>query len=231
MYVERLPKQLRATEQIIGFRYPLPVGLVRLLVRANHGSDSFVFGEVFEHEYYRVPLQSPPRTILDLGANAGFSSVYFARQYPNACIVCVEPVPSNVRVLVRNLELNGVNAVVIPAAVDVNDGRVMIELGTMDYGHKISSSPANDKTTLEVEAVSIPTIVRRLGWNRIGLLKMDIEGHERSLFSEQCDWLRLVDNMCIECHNGFTERDLRMLAERYFFRPPRALPGIWFMSR
>lgn len=231
IYVEKLPKQLRSTEQVLGFRYPLPIGLVRFLVRANHGSDSFIFGEVFEHEYYRIPLQSPPKTILDLGANAGFSAVYFARHYPNACMACVEPVPTNVRVLIRNLELNGVNAAVIPAAVDVSDGRVMMGLGRMDYGHKISSSTVDDEPVLEVEAISVPTILRRLEWKRIGLLKVDIEGHESALFSGNCDWLRQVDNICIECHDGFAEQDLRILAERHFFQPPRALRGIWLLSR
>lgn len=231
IYDEKLPKRLRLAEQVLGFRYPLPVGSVRFLVRANRGSDSFIFGEVFEHKYYSVPLPASPSTILDLGANAGFTAVYFARAYPNARLACVEPVPDNVRVLMHNLELNSVAAVVISAAVDVKDGEVLMELGTMDYGHKIATSPIASRGMLKVEAFSIPTILRRLCWARIGLLKIDIEGHEKVLFSGDCDWLSLVDNICIECHEGFTERDLQLLAQRFLFRAPQALPGIWFLTR
>ena len=84
----------------------------------------FIFGEVLEHEYYRIPLLAPPATILDLGANAGFTAVFFGRTYPNARLACVEPVPDDVRVLVRNLELNGVDATVISGAFHSKDGRV-----------------------------------------------------------------------------------------------------------
>ena len=100
----------------------------------------------------------------------------------------------------------------IAGAVDVKDGRVLMELGTADYGHKIATSQINQRPIIEVEALRVGTIIRRLGWDRIGLLKIDIEGHESALFSADCEWLNLVDNICIECHHEFTERDLRMLA-------------------
>ena len=95
IYAEKLPDKLRASEQVLGFRYRQPVRSVRLLVPANRGSDAFIFGEVFEHEYYRLSLPVPPSTILDLRANAGFTAVYFARVYPIARLACVEPVPDN----------------------------------------------------------------------------------------------------------------------------------------
>jgi len=231
IYSQKLPKHLRSFERVVGFCYPLPVGTVRFVVRANRGSDAFIFGEVFDHEYYRVRLGTPPSTILDLGANAGFTAVYFARTYPNALLACVEPVADNLRILTRNLELNGINAAVFPGAADAKDGRVIMELGVMDYGHKIALSPIEMKSGVEVEAFSVPTILRRLGWDRIGLLKVDIEGHERSLFAADCEWLNQVDNICIECHEGFGERDLKILAERFDFGMPRRLPGIWQMSR
>jgi FkbM family methyltransferase len=166
-----------------------------------------------------------------LGANAGFTSVYFARVYPSASLAYVEPVPDNVRILTWNLELNEIEPVVFPGAADAGDGCVVMELGVMDYGHKIASPPIESKLRVEVAGFSVPTILRRLGWDRVGLLKIDIEGHERALFAGDCEWLKQVDNMCIECHEGFGARDLQMLAERFNFCMPRALPGIWFMNR
>src|SRR5262245_22207843 len=106
---------MRTKELTIGFRYPEPIGNIQLLLRANVGSDGFIHGEVFEHEYYRLPLLAPPKTILDLGANIGLTAVYFSRLFPMAALACVEPVPENLRVLARNLELNAIRATVIPA--------------------------------------------------------------------------------------------------------------------
>ena len=203
-----------------------------MLLRGNLGSDAFIHGEVFSHEYYRLPLAAPPATILDLGSNTGLTAVYFGRVYPNAQLACVEPVPENLRVLSRNLELNAIRATVISAAIDANDGKVTMTLHKMDYGHRVATgNEPTSSASIEVPALSIPTLLERLGWARIGLLKVDIEGHERTLLSTACDWLSRVDALCIECHEGFGEVDLVQIATRYGFAQPRQLPGIWFLRR
>jgi FkbM family methyltransferase len=221
-YAHKLPPPLRRAEYLIGFKYP-SVGEIRVLVRANSGSDGFVFGEVFEHEYYRLPI-APPATIMDLGANAGFTAVYFGRIYPEAKIACVEPMRDNARVLRHNLHLNGIAAVVVEAAADIRDGAVSMVSG-LDYGHKVGAGD------IEVKAVTLPSLLDQLGWERIGLLKVDIEGHEKVLFSTNCDWLHRVDNLCIECHDNFGEEDLKSIATRFGFSAPLRLPGIWFMGK
>jgi FkbM family methyltransferase len=232
VYSPGLPRALRKQERIIGFRYPAPIGDVRLLLRDNKGSDGFIHGEVFGHQYYRLPLASPPRTILDLGANTGMTAVYFGRMYPGAQLACVEPVPGNLRVLEKNLELNSIQATVLAAAVDARDGHVRMELLANDYGHRVAASSGDQSCeTIDVPALSVPSILRRLAWPGIGLLKVDIEGHEKALFAGDCEWLRLVDAMCIECHEGFGEADLRSLAGRFGFLDPVLLPGIWLLTR
>ncbi len=232
IYSSKLPSLLRRAGWIIGFRYPAPIGNVRLLLRDNGGSDLFIQSEIFEHEYYRVPLASSPATILDLGANIGLATVYLGRLFPGAELACVEPVPDNIRLLVRNLDLNAVHATVIPAAVDASDGRLTMELQVRDYEHKIAAAGArSSRPTVDVDGISVPTILQRLGWDRIGLLKVDIEGHEAALLARNCDWLNRVDAMCIECHDGFSEADLAVWAREFGFAEPQRLPGTWFMHR
>ena len=231
LYSGKLPPTLKPREWTIRFRYPAPTGSLRLHLRSNNGADAFVHSEVFEHQYYRLPLRFAPATILDLGANIGFSAIYFARRYPASRIACVEPVPDNVRLLTRNLKDNAVEAEVIAAAVDVKDGVVTMERGAADYGHKIAvASPS--AVWLDVASVSVPSILRRLGWARVGLLKIDIEGHESALLSQACEWLADVDALCVEYHHDFAEAELGRLARRFGFLPPSRLPGeIWFLTR
>lgn len=232
IYAAKLPAVLRRKEWTIGFRYPAPIGRLRLLLRANSGSDAFIHGEVFHHRYYELPLATPPETILDLGSNTGLTAIYFGRTYPAARLACVEPVPDNLRVLARNLELNTIRAEVIAGAAHVADGSVRIELGPMDYGHRVAEGMRDSaQPCIDVAAYSIAAILRRLGWQRIGLLKVDIEGHEKILFSADCGWLSRVDAICIECHPGFGEPELIAIAEKYGFGAPRQLPGIWFLRR
>lgn len=232
LYSPRLPGFLRRDRLIVGFKYPQPVGRVRLLLRANSGADLFIHSEVFEHNYYRLNLPSAPQTILDLGANTGLTSIYLSRCFPSAQLACVEPMPGNLEVLRENLKLNKVPATVISGAADAWDGHVSMQVALKDYGHRVLDPfDVTGMPFIRVPAFSIPTMIQMLGWRRIGLLKIDIEGHEKILLSENATWLSMVDSVCIECHEGYGENDLRILAEKFGFLPPERLPGIWIMRR
>jgi hypothetical protein len=122
-------------------------------------------------------------------------------------------------------------AEVIEAAVDTKDGMVSMQLMPADYGHKvISSMGTRSNGVIDVPAISIPTLLRKLSWDRIDLLKIDIEGHEKVLLSDKCEWLQVVETICIECHDGF-EMDLPTVAEKHGFAKPIRLPGIWLLRR
>lgn len=219
----------------IGFRFPGPVGQLSLAVRRNIGADAFVFSEVFQHRCYDVELVRSPDTILDLGANIGFASIFFSRMYPKASIACVEPVSSNVDVLSINLSSNGAQVTILPVAIGVSDGRLDMSTDERDYGHKVAGitfGRAVDGRRFTVESLSVPTIMQRLHWSRIGLLKVDIEGYEAILLTTDCDWLHLVDSILVECHEGFDEADLNRVALAHGFAVPRQLAGgVWLVQR
>jgi|GEM_PF-2248860 len=218
----------------IHFEFPSPIGHLNIQVRNNQGSDSFIFSEVFQHQYYDFSLSSDPNTILDLGANIGFTAIYFARKYPKAKLACVEPMPSNLEFLRTNLELNGITASIFPSAISTKDGSLHMAIDTKDYGHKVAGieyGKSIQGDILEVPALSVATLMQELGWERINLLKVDIEGYEAVLLKENCEWLVSVDAICIECHEGYGESDLKDLAEKWGFSNPKLLPGNWLLTR
>lgn len=230
----KTPKSWQSRTMQIRFSLENPVGNLTLNVRCNHGSDEFIFSEMFEHRYYDFKLPTPPPTILDLGANVGFASLFFAKKYPDADIACVEPMPENISVLTANLGVNGVRARVIPKAISIEDGSVTMQRSEHDYGHKITGIAFGREMTgdtLTVPAITIPSLMSEMGWKRIGLLKVDVEGYEGILLRQKCDWLNYVDAICIECHEGFGEEDLRQISHNYGFHLPRRLPGTWLLSR
>ena len=232
-YSGRLPPPMRRPHWRIGVRCPPPLGNVKLVLRDNIGADLYIYSEVIEHECYDIPVNKPPETILDLGANIGLSAVYFARRFPAARIACVEPVADNVAVLRENLALNGVAAAVFPAAAHVGDGTVKMALSKLDYGHVVADDrDAGADDVREVAALTVPSILAQLGWDRVSLLKLDVEGHETTLLSEACDWLHRVDAICLEYHLDGGADHLASVARRYHFLPPRELPNrLWFLSR
>jgi len=205
-----------------------------VVVRDNGGSDAFIFSEVFSHRYYDFALPFTPETIVDLGANAGFTSIFFARKYPDARIIAVEPISSNLEILRRNVELNDLDVSIVPAAIAVADGSVTMDISGLDYGHLViddSAEMPKDCEVNEVNAISMRSLMAEFELERIGLLKIDIEGYEKRLLTENCDWLRRVDAICIELHDGYSEDDLSSLAVDYGFSEPQRLPGIWLLTR
>ncbi len=221
-------------QRVISFCYTTPIRNIDVVVRDNGGSDAFIFSEVFSHRYYDFALPTTPETILDLGANAGFTSIFFARKYPNANIIAVEPVASNLEILRRNIELNHLDVTIVPAAIAVADGSVTMDVSGLDYGHQVIDELAGrpkDGIVSKVKAISMRSLMAEFKLERIGLVKIDIEGYEKRLLTENCDWLRLVDAICIELHDGFGEDDLSSLAVDYGFSGPQRLPGIWLLTR
>jgi FkbM family methyltransferase len=232
LYRSALP--FRSPRLVIGFRLSAPPGKIELTVRANAGSDAFIFSEVFEHRYYDFPLNCAPLTILDVGANIGLTAVFFARKYPGAELACVEPVPQNVSLLRENLERNRVVATVYAKALAVSDAPVIMKLSEKDYGHniaKIEFGPSTPGKTIDAPGISVPTLMSQLSWTKIDLMKIDIEGYEGLLLRDNCDWLNAVGAICIECHEGFGKADLAGVAAEYGFEAPRQLAGIYLLTR
>ena len=130
--------------------------------------------------------------------------------------------------------MNAIEAQVFPVAIDIQDGYVSLERHEYDYGHRIvDSNTAGAGELMYVPTITIPTLMKKMGWDRIGLLKVDIEGHEKVLFSRDCDWLNRVDAICIEWHGERleAEQELTALAHQFGFAEPKLLSDIWFMDR
>jgi FkbM family methyltransferase len=203
----------------IRFRLDPPLGEIHLAVRDNRGADQLVFGEVLIKRDYQIDIAAP-HTILDLGGNIGLATLYFGRRWPNARIAVVEPIPTNITILRENLALNDITATVFANAVGVTNGVVTMALANLDCSHHIvaDGQSAGPRGGLTVEALTIPTMLERLGWDRVSLLKMDIEGYEAELFRSQPDWLLRVDAVCLEAFDGtITPVELMAIAKSYGF--------------
>jgi len=91
-----------------------------------------------------------------------------------------------------------------------------------DSGSLLSSHSniVNDKTrSYEVEAVTLPTLLSRVGKERLDFLKLDLEGIEYQLLSELTESdLEAVDQLFVEFHHHcipeFTRKDTQRLVQR-----------------
>jgi FkbM family methyltransferase len=218
----------------IKFNYPAPVGPIDLKVRYNNGADVFIISEVFRQQCYKISLTNEVTCILDLGANAGFTAVYFSRLYPRAKIACVEPMPNNIAVLKENLALNNVNSHVFEAAATIKDEKIIMDNSDKDYGNKVHDIPFGKTMsygTLEVDGLSIKTILKQLNWNKIDLLKIDIEGYEGILLHQNNEWLEKVDTIIMEIHEGLSIDDIKGAVAPFNFTQVKNSMGNWILSK
>jgi len=174
-----------------------------LKLRLND-SDIRVVRELILHDEYRAMREIAPadaRRIVDAGANVGISALLLSRTFPEAAIVCVEPDEANVARARLHLSENGFgNVQVLQAALWPVDDRV--DLSTPAQDHQSWAIQAKASRDGRVRAISVPTLMKEAGWDRIDLLKLDIEGGEFPLFSHPGarEWLPRVQSMVGEYH-------------------------------
>lgn len=170
--------------------------------------DYLAFREVFVERAYDAPLGNP-ETILDLGANCGCATLFFSACCPGASIAAVEPHPSNLAVLRENIELNHLTAKVLSAAATLSDGPVTL-LARSSLSHGLVALDNHEPSSeLTVAGISVPTLLSQLGWQRVDLLKVDIEGYERILFAGRPHWLNQVMRIIGEYHDPYQLPELR----------------------
>ena len=141
---------------------------------------------------------------LDVGANIGTQTVYamLTGQFQKA--IAVEPAPSNLAILRRNIAVNRLcdRVRICAAAASEGAGSVQLRLNpTNAGGHSIERDMfQSDAGSIEVAAQSIDEIVIESGWkpDDIGLLWMDVEGHEMAALKGASTILSRGIPLCFE---------------------------------
>jgi FkbM family methyltransferase len=180
----------------------VPLRQMDQILAAHMDSPSFgSVREIYARNCYlkHLRLKKPLRAVLDLGANRGMFSLLALVHLNAEVVVGVEP--------------NTLYEPVVQLLMEANE----CAIGRIPRYTKLISSQSTERADRD-RYVSIPTIIREQSIERFSLVKIDIEGAERDLFSEP-DWLSTVDNLTMELHPQFAG-DLSLIPEalqRYGF--------------
>ncbi len=121
-------------------------------------------------------------TLLEIGANIGTHTVYFALTGTFGRIIAVEPDPRNFELLEENVRQNGLSDVVTRMACAVSDvaGDIAFFLHPDNHGKSSPNPSRADESRILVPALPVAAILSRAGVAEadIGLVWMDIEGYE-----------------------------------------------------
>lgn len=181
--------------------------------------DVLVLWQTFGLKQCAVPLRAPPRLIVDAGANIGCTAVFLANAYPGARIVAVEPDT-------KNAELARKNCARYPA-VEIVEGAVwprpvQLEIENPQdesWAFRMRETP-RDGGAGGMRGLTIDELSKG---QAIDLLKVDIEGGERQLFTEETQWLGRVGAMLVELHGPACTEAVATAAQQSGFRalPPQ----------
>lgn len=163
-------------------------------------SDLPTFFEVIVQNDYDIPISFEPKTIVDCGANVGYTSVFFKNKFPNANVIAIEAEKANFEMVKKNLEsYNGTTFLhkgIWPktAFLKVNN------IGLGNWGFTVSET--NNPAEADIEAISIKDLMIENNIQQIDILKIDIEGSEKELFETDFDfWLSRTKILIIELHD------------------------------
>ena len=178
--------------RLAGIKYP---------VWARAGtSDVETFEEVFLLRQYDLPFAGfEPAHILDLGANIGYASVYFAARWPQARILAVEPAAGNLGLLDKNTRPWD-RITCLQAAVWSHPSWVQVA-NPKDAPNAFRMCESHDSRKENIPAYTISQLIERLGCRRLDLLKIDVEGAEAGIFQDGTAWLDRVKVLIIELHD------------------------------
>jgi len=141
-----------------------------------------------------------PKFVIDAGGNIGLTALYFSKKYPNATIITIEPDHSNYELIVKNIKS-------VPKIHSFKKA-----LWYNCNGIYLNSIGANDSFFLSseesicsqfIETIDVLSIISMFKIKKIDLFKIDIEGAELELFSNNNGWLSNVDCLIIELHDRF----------------------------
>ncbi|HEU5342012.1 FkbM family methyltransferase [Edaphobacter sp.] len=169
-------------------------------------------GALVEKVYSGILASGRQPLIVDCGANLGASVTWFSARYPEAHIVGIEPAPDNFDFLTHNCA--GLDVDLRQAGIAPKAGRAWLhDTGDSAMGYRITSCP--DK--IAVDLVTMDDLLATKPASRYApfLLKIDIEGAERDLFTGNEAVFNSFPLIIIEPHDWMFPGELSSLD---FFR-------------
>jgi FkbM family methyltransferase len=182
------------------------------------------FAEIFVLGDYDIPGLdwNTVRSIVDVGANIGLATIWFARRAPTAKVLAVEPSPAALALLTANLASSGVGhrATVLRIALGAATGvGYVLETDSSVETRIRPSREIGHEQPVAVETLS--TLLDQEHLPVIDVLKLDCEGAEYEILqSTNPDDLRRARSIVGEFHrvDGHEPQELKSRLEHCGFR-------------
>jgi len=161
-------------------------------------------------------LAATNKLIIDCGGNIGLASVYFSKVFYDSNVICVEPSRENISLAEKNYHGDLING-----AISNSDGIVYQD--KKNNHNNTAFQITNEKNNYNpIKSYSINFIIEKYKNLNPFIIKIDIEGYEKFLFQDSCEWMDKFFIIIIELHdwmlpnNGNSNSFIKQLAVRDF---------------
>lgn len=152
-----------------------------------------------------------PLKVIDAGANVGLTTLYLKCFRPDAHVVAVEPEPGNFLRLSQCVAENRLsNVTLVNEGLWTRDAVLAANRRFRDgEAWSFALAEATDPAEATLPVTSLSSLLARVGWREVDLLKIDIEGGEAALIRDPAflqvlkERVRLV---CMEVHEEVVGR-------------------------
>jgi len=159
--------------------------------------------EFFSTEFMKNYI-SKDDVVIDIGANIGYYALLEGKLARKGEIYCVEPVPANVHLLKKNIELNNCkNISVFQYAIGDFNGKSKIYIyDKCNWSSFIRNPKGNIVEEIEVPVMTLDTFVKKHVHRNPTLIRMDVEGYEYNILKGASETLRKSTKLklAIEMH-------------------------------
>ncbi len=197
-----------------------------IFLRIDPGCSDFVALQgVWVHQDYYHRAFEGAKTVLDIGGNIGLSTLWFSDWLQPTGYACLEPDPRNLKMLRKNIEVNGLKVRIFECAATAQSGEFSFNLAE-DHGCSalqgvgIKDGLHEEKSVVTVNGRRVSSILDELGWEKVDLVKIDIEGGEKELLRNCQGWIDRVGQIVMEIHANTSPEEIQSF-----------LPSPWVLER
>lgn len=182
-------------------------------IQLRDGLENGAIYEIFIEETYK-DLAISGSNIIDVGANIGDSSIYFALNGAKR-VVAIEPQIKSYSSLISNIEMNGLRGTIVPIRAGVGSRHEISVVNSSENNPSGGTSLNKKRGKEELEMIDIHYIAKNF-LSDVNLLKIDCEGCEYDFFlNASIGDLRNFNKIMIEYHYG-SEKILNKLKQAGF---------------
>jgi len=148
-------------------------------------------------------------TVIDIGANVGYYTLYLSKFLKTGKIISIEADPETCSVLKKNCELNNMKNVIIHNfAISNKSGQITFYKSETHSGENsiYSSGIKNKKSSISIPASTLDKMLKS-NYPKIDFIKIDVEGAEFDVLKGGEDTLKITKKILIELHEDILKKN------------------------